>query len=303
MLLHEPLPEHKQIDLLKEFQNTGNTEIRNKLIIHNLKLVQWTLSRFYDVDIQDKEDYFQIGVVGLMNSLETYDYRKGAFSSYAIQWIRQAISRGIENLDRTIRIPSHMLEKQRKILKARGELIGQLGRNPTYKEISLKCTLPVAEIKEVLTVIDDPISFNKPVKVTEEDTTLEDTIADDKPTPEEQAQNKLFMEEFNKKAKEVLSDLEYNTLTMFLGIGTDEHTLQAIADKYNFTKSYIADTKNKALMKIKRTTLMQEIERETIYYKSMDYSQPSTSKTNKVSSSVESIVLEREYKLENKLNQ
>lgn len=303
MLLHEPLPEHRQIDLLKEFQSTGNIEIRDKLIVHNLKLVQWTLSRFYDVDIQDREDYFQIGVIGLMDSLETYDYRKGAFSSYAIQWIRQAISRGIENLGRTIRVPSHMLEKQRKVLKARDKLIEQLRRKPTYKEISLKCTLPIAEIKEVLTVTDDPISFNKPVKATEEETTLESTIADDKPTPEEQAQSKLFMEEFNKKAKRVLSDLEFNILTEYLGIGTDEYTLQAIADKYNFTKSYIASTKNKALMKIKRTTLMQEIERETIYYKSIDYSQPSAGKTNKVSSSVENIVLEREHKLQKKLNQ
>lgn len=294
------MPRYEQVKLLKEYQKTKDTEIRDKLITRNLKLVWWTLKNFYNIDIQEQEDYFQIGVIGLMDSLETYNHQKGKFSSYAVYGIRQAISRGLENLGRTVRIPSHMLEKQRKILKDKGELTRQIKREPTLKELSFKCNLPINEIEEVLTLINKPISINAPTSINEDDGTLEDIIADDKPTPEELAENKLFIQDFKATAKNKLTELEYNTLTMFLGIGTDEHTLQAIADKYNFTRSYIADTKNNALRKISQTRLIQELEEETIYYRSMDYSQP-TSKTNKVTSSVENIVLAREKKLQDKL--
>lgn len=235
-----------------------------------------------------------------MEAVDKYDCNKGSFSTYAIYWIRQSISRGLENLHRTIRLPSYLLEKQGKVLKARAKLESILERTPTDKELAIKCNVPAKEIRELLNITRDPISFNKPVKATEEDTTLKDNIKDDKPTPEELTESKLFIQEFKATAKDRLTNVEFKALTMFLGIGVEEHTLQEIADKLGYKRSYIADKKNNALRKIKETKLIKEIEEETIYYKSIDYSSPS-SKTNKLSSPVENIVIQKEKKLNKRM--
>ena len=232
-----------------------------------------------------------------MRALKTYDYTQGAFSTYSIYWIRQTIERDIQSYGRTIRVPSYMLENISKIKAVKEELTGILERTPTVKEISFKAGLKLKEVNEILKVIDDPVSLNMLVGE-DESISLENTIKDDSLTPDLLAENKIFIEEFKAESRRALTDLEYKIITMYLGIDVREHTLKEIYIKLNFGNVDKARTVlDRALGKLRRTRYIQGlweiIEERTIYYRSMDYSQPMVS-GGLPSSSVENIVLDRE---------
>lgn len=267
-----------------------------------MKLVTWTIKRYYDKNILEYDDYFQTGTIGLMKSIETYDPEKGSFSNYTIYSIKQAITRDIENYGRTIRVPSHMIAKINKLKAIQEELTTLLEREPTLLEISKKAKLPLKEVKEILTVADDPISLNIPTSTENESITLEGSIEDDSPSPDEVVENKIFIEKYQEEAKKSLSETQNNIINMYLGIGTREHTLKEIAEIYNAkTIQPIRTERDKGLRTLRRTRyfqdLMKEFEEETSYYKSVDYSSPRVV-GGLPSSSVENIVLDREKRLE-----
>lgn len=237
-----------------------------------------------------------------MRAVEGYDMNKGAFSTYAIYWIKQSIFRDIENKGRTIRVPSHMLTKKNRLKNVIEKLTHELEREPTEREISIKARLPVEEVKEILNITNEPVSLDIPLKQNEEGTTLGGTVADDKPTPEEEAESKIFIEDIKRLSRDCLDNLQYQILIMYLGIGVREHTLKEIADKLNYTSmQYIRTQKDNALNRLRRTRyvkeMYEEIEANTIYYKSIDYGNPRVI-GGLPSSSVENIVLNREKKFQ-----
>lgn len=236
-----------------------------------------------------------------MKAIEGYDYNIGAFSTYSIYSIRQAIERDIQNYGRTIRVPSYMLENINKIKVIKEELSQILEREPTLREISLKSQLSINEVKDILNTIDDPISLNTPMSTESDSMTLEGAIEDNSPTPAELVETKIFIEDFKEESKRVLTDLGYNVLIMYLGVGTREHTLKEIGEIYNHNREYIRVQKDNALNRLRRTRYIKElrdqVEENTTYYRSIDYSQPG-GKGNLPSSSVENIVMRREKKLE-----
>ncbi len=298
-----PLEEEEQRRLFREYEETKDLEIREKLILHNLKLVSWTISKYYyDRNILENDDYFQTGTIGLMRAIETYDQEIGAFSTYCIYAIRQAVERDIENFGRTIRVPSYMVAKVNKVKRIKEEISSILERDPTAEEISFKIKLPLEEINEILKVVDDPVSLNMVTSTDSEDLTLESTIKDDSPTPDELVESKIFIEQFKEIAKDKLSKLQYDSITMYLGIGTREHSLEEIAYKHDHSsREYIRNERDKGLRILRRTRyfleLRKEFEEETSYYKSIDYSRPRSS-GGLPTSSVENIALERERRLE-----
>lgn len=298
--LLEPLDENTQLKLFKEYRETNDLGIREKLILHNLKLVSWTIKNYYDKNILEYDDYFQIGTIGLMRAIESYDYTKGAFSTYATYSIKQSITRDIENLGRTIRVPSHMIGKINKLNQVKEELSNILEREPTIKEISLKMKLSIKEVNNILESTDEPKSLNIPIG--DKDSTLENMIEDTSPSPAELVEVKMFIEEFKEVSRKKLSDIQYNVLAMYLGIGMRKHSLKEITDKYNYkSNKSIIRIRKKAIEILKDTRFIMElqniVDEETSYYKGVDYTQPS-SKGNLPSSSVENIVLDREKRLE-----
>jgi RNA polymerase sigma factor (sigma-70 family) len=128
---------------------------RNALIQANLRLVAHVAKKFANQGLAYM-DLIQEGNIGLMRAVEKFDHRKGfKFSTYAYWWIKQAITRGIDDKARTIRIPVHIGEKLKKIKRATDELEEKLGRGPTPKEIAQKSGIPVAIVNEFLATAEN----------------------------------------------------------------------------------------------------------------------------------------------------
>jgi RNA polymerase sigma factor (sigma-70 family) len=128
---------------------------RNALIQANLRLVAHVAKKFANQGLAYM-DLIQEGNIGLMRAVEKFDHRKGfKFSTYAYWWIKQAITRGIDDKARTIRIPVHIGEKLKKIKRATDELEEKLGRGPTPREVAKKSGIPVAIVNEFLSTVEN----------------------------------------------------------------------------------------------------------------------------------------------------
>jgi len=128
---------------------------RNALIQANLRLVAHVAKKFANQGLAYM-DLIQEGNIGLMRAVEKFDHRKGfKFSTYAYWWIKQAITRGIDDKARTIRIPVHIGEKLKKIKRATDELEEKLGRGPTPREIAKKSGIPLAVVNEFLSSVEN----------------------------------------------------------------------------------------------------------------------------------------------------
>lgn len=124
-------------------------EARNKLVEHNLRLVRW-IARKYAWSQIDFEDLVQEGNMGLLTAADKYDYRVGRFATYATWWVRQAITRMIMDYGTIIRLPVHLQELRRKILKASREVAAKVGRVPTIEEIAARAQIASEKIRRTM---------------------------------------------------------------------------------------------------------------------------------------------------------
>jgi len=162
-LRHYPLLNaREEVELAKRIER-GDLEAKERLINSNLRLVVSLAKKYptYDLTLLD---LIQEGIFGLVRAAEKFDWRKGyKFSTYATFWIRQAIQRGIESRARTIRIPSHVGVRQRKILTAERQLRAQLGRDATDEELVEATGLTPTHLKEAREAIRTVVSLDRPV--------------------------------------------------------------------------------------------------------------------------------------------
>src|ERR1700704_1170498 len=152
LFLHEvrryPLLSREQEIELAQAIERGDLEAKARLVNSNLRLVISNARKYQGHDLP-LLDLIQEGILGLIRAAEKFDYRKGfKFSTYATFWIRQAIQRALDNRARTIRIPVHLGQRERKIARAESELAAKLGREPSDEEIARAAELELADVRE-----------------------------------------------------------------------------------------------------------------------------------------------------------
>lgn len=197
------LSREEEIELARRIE-LGDEEARERLIKANLRLVISVALKYRNLGVP-LADLIQEGNIGLIKAVERYDYRKGhKFSTYAIWWIRQAILRALDNQARLIRIPSYVMAKASKMEGVSARLTQKLGREPTLEELAGELRVPLPELKEILSLVGDPISLELPAYDGDREGTLGEMIPDGSPTPEEEILGRMLKEE---RIEELLSVL------------------------------------------------------------------------------------------------
>jgi RNA polymerase primary sigma factor len=144
-------------------KDLGDEEAKKRLVEANLRLVMSICRNFMNAGVP-LLDLIQEGNLGLIRAVEKFDYRMGyKLSTYATWWIRQAVTRAIADQGRTIRLPVHVVEQVRRMMRARRVLTQKLNRDPSAEEIAAESGIPLKRVNELLDLVEDPVSLETPV--------------------------------------------------------------------------------------------------------------------------------------------
>jgi len=230
----------------------GDKRAKDKLVSANLRLVVMAAKRYIMHTSLSFDDLIQEGNIGLMRAVESFDPEKGfKFSTYAMYWIKQGISRAILNNSRSIRIPIHMLELKTKYGKVQKELSINLNREPTIAEIAKHMGLDVKKVMEIETLIKEPVSLSASLN-DEDDSTLEDLVADpNQDRPDDRIDNELRAKAIN-NILDTLDKREKDIIIARFGLnGRKAQTLDEVAMDYKLTKERIRQIEQEALHKLR----------------------------------------------------
>jgi RNA polymerase primary sigma factor len=239
------LTAQEEIELAKRIE-AGDLEAKERMINSNLRLVV-SIAKKYQGQELSLLDLIQEGIFGLIRAAEKFDYRKGfKFSTYATFWIRQAIQRGLANKARTIRIPVHIGQRERKIVRAERELSAKLGRDPTDDEIAAEAELPVEQVEEVREAARTVTSLDRPVGE-EGETALGDLLESGAPPTHEEVEVSL-VEETLRRTIEELPEPERNVVKLRYGInGDDPQPLRETGRRLGLSAERVRQLESKAL--------------------------------------------------------
>jgi len=245
---HPLLTKAEEVDLAKRIER-GDLEAKSRLVNSNLRLVISNARKYQGHELP-LLDLIQEGILGLIRASEKFDWRKGyKFSTYATFWIRQAIQRALDNRARTIRIPVHLGQRERKIARAHRELATRLGREPTDEEIAHEAEITPEELQEARAASRVVTSLDRPVGE-EEETSLGALMPSGERGPDELV-DIVLRQDALQRALQQLPEQEREVVKLRYGVGGDDPTpLSETGRRLGISQDTVRRLERKALAEL-----------------------------------------------------